>query len=490
MAKAWAEQYNIKMKPITEAQKRFHARNSAKYLFIDNKNGDCTCSSCGEELHLGKTKHKSQFTCPKCKRNLIVQHTWRASKYLEVINWMVIPKAINDHVLCLRYVLAYQKGNAPMEVYEAARMFIDENHVDPECYCGRDKRWYRGKQPYFRHDCILNPNKFECYYAYEYDRNFIKEIDKLDCFKYYSSANDYSKKVIPSQLIYMIHAARINEKLSKIGITDVNVEHRHYFCTHHDRVLPLNHKERSLKKMLGLDQMKFNLLREFPSMNFMFWLQRTEDVNYEQMREANGNTYLYEYVRKNMDRLGVSFGKLARYLEDKNFADYTHYLYLLGELGYNVKDTYYSMPNDFRKADERVTKELEDKKRKIAEEKDMLIKDISNGLRAMPDLKEFLEGSRGLLVYVPESNQELADEGRALHNCLGTYGERIAEGKTLVFFVRKLDNPTAPFVAFEYCNGEVVQCRYDHNEKVEDTEIINFVDAFSNVLRENKVLCA
>ena len=485
MVKAWAEQYNAKMKPITEAQKRFHARKSVKYLFIDNKNGDCTCPSCGKELHLGKIKHKSQLICPKCKKNLIVQHTWRASKYLEVINWMVIPKAINDHVLCLRYVLAYQKGNAPMEVYEAARMFIDENHVDPEYYCGRDKEWHRGKQPYFRHDCILNPNKFECYYAYEYGRNFIKEIDKLDCFKYYSSANDYSKKVIPSQLIYMVHAARINEKLSKIGITDVNAEHRHYFCTHHDRVLPFNYKERSLKKMLGLDQMKFNLLREFPSMNFLFWLRRRQNVNYEQMREAKGDVILYDYVHNKMKEIGVSFGRLARYLEGKNLSEYTHYLYLLGELGYNVKDTYYSMPSDFRKADERVTKELEDKKRKIAEEKDMLIKDISDGIRAMPNLKEFLEGSKGLLVYVPESSEDLVQAGREMHCCLGTYPERIAEGKTLVFFVRKLDNPTAQFVAFEYCNGEVVQCRYAHNKDVKDTQILDFVNRFADALKKS-----
>ena len=483
MAKAWAEQFNAKMKPITEVQKRFHARKSAKYLFIDNKNGDCTCPSCGKELHLGKTKHKQDIECPVCKHKLNIQHTWRASKHLETINWMVIPKAINDHVLCLRYVLAYQKGNAPMEIYEAARMFIDENHVDPEFYCWNGKAWDRGRRSYFRPDTIYMPNRFACYGAYEYPRNFIKEIDKLDCFKYYSAANDYSDNALVSQLDYMIHAARINEKLSKIGIKNVGEEHRYYYRTHRYKFIPFNHKEKSLKKMLGLNQIRFNLLKEFPSWDFMVWLQCHDEVNYEQMREAKGNVQLYKYVREKMESIHVSFGKLARYLEDKNLAEYTHYLYLLGELGYNVKDTYYSMPSDFRKADERVTKELKDKKRKIAEEKDILIKNISDGLRAMPDLKEFLEGSRGLLVYVPESSQELIDEGKALHNCLGSYGERIAEGKTLVFFVRKLDNPTAPFVAFEYCNGEVVQCRYNHNKDVKDTKILEFVNRFADVLR-------
>ena len=111
----------------------------------------------------------------------------------------------------------------------------------------------------------------------------------------------------------------------------------------------------------------------------------------------------------------------------------------------------------------------------------------------MEGLQEFLNGSNGLLVYVPESSEDLIAEGKSMNNCVGTYVDRIAEGKTFVFFVRRLDDPTAPFVDFEYCNGEVIQCRYDHNETAtEDTEqgakIISFVDAFANKLRKNNVL--
>jgi hypothetical protein len=111
----------------------------------------------------------------------------------------------------------------------------------------------------------------------------------------------------------------------------------------------------------------------------------------------------------------------------------------------------------------------------------------------MPDLQEFLGKSKGLLVYVPESARDLVTEGRLLHNCIGNYVDRVAEKKTLVFFVRKLDAPQAPFVAFEYANGEVLQCRYDNNRAVKgDTEegakILNFVEAFAQKLRENHVL--
>lgn len=494
MTKAWAEQFNTLLPPITEAQKQYHAKKSARYLFIDNKNGDCTCPKCGKELHLGRTKHKDMFICPSCSNKLQIQHTWRMSQYLETIEWMAIPKVVNNNVLCLRYVLAYQDRNKPMQVYEAARMFIDERHAEPEYYCLGTKGWGRGKVPYFRRDTFITPNRFWCAYASPYHRNFFKEIDKMNCFKYYSVKENYDDTRLVSQLLYQIRAAKINEMLSKTGMKAIVDEHLYYFVTHQDRIYPLNYKASSLKDILELDQPRFNLLRKYPSQQLMFWLRSHTDVNVKQLEEVDGNTSMYEHAKELVNKIGVSFTKANRFLAGVNYWEYTHYLSNLEKLGYDIKDKYYSLPKDFKAADDRITaeynKKLDEEKIAKLSAKDVLIKKISDGLRQMSGLQEFLSGSNGLLVYIPESVRDLIEEGRNLHNCIGSYVDRISEGKTLVFFVRKLDNPDAPFVAFEYVNGEVVQCRYDHNEKVEDTEIINFVDAFSNVLRENKVLCA
>ena len=498
MVKAWAEQFNTKLKPITKAQKLYHQKISTKYLFItpENKeNGDYTCPKCGKKHHLGKTKHKSEVVCPSCTNKLIVQHTWRMSQYLETIRWMVVPTTVNDHVLCLRYVLAYQDRDKPMVVREAAREYIDEYHVEPELYCnyGNGNGWERGRGTYFRTDSYIMPNRFWCRPAYEYPVNFFEEIDKLDCFKYYSSKIEYQQDSWVSQLGYMIHAARINEKLYKIGMKDIVTEHRYYFCTHGDRVMQLNYKEKSLKKIIGLDQLRFNFLMRYPSFGLWQWLKNNADVNLEWLDEAKGNTSQYTKAVDMVNKIHVSFSKANKYIaevlgEDKYY-DYKHYLSNLEHLGYDIKDTYYSLPKDFEAADMRVTDEYMMKFEKERFEKrkknDGLIKKISDGLRNMPDLKEFLDGSKGLLIYVPESVQDLTTEGRAMHNCIGTYVDRIAEGKTLVFFVRKLDNPTAPFVAFEYCDGKVIQCRYDHNKNVNDTQILDFVNRFADALRKS-----
>ena len=491
--KAWAKQFND-LEPITEEQKRFHARQSAEYIIVNNKEGDCTCPKCGKQLRLGKTKHKSEFVCPECSSKLIIQHAWRASKRLETINWMAIPKVINPHVLCLRYVLAYQNATSTMAVYEAARMFISDKYVDPEFYCLGTHGWSRGRSPYFRTDTYMTPNRFWCRYADPYMPGFFEEIDKLECFKYYSSRNEYDETCIVTQLIYMIHAAKLNEKLAKVGMKNMVDDHREYFCNHGDRCYPANYKANSLKEMLGLDKPKFALLKKFPSWSFWIYLKSHSNVNTGQLEAAKGDVNRYEYVRGTLNKIGVSFNKLNAYLDNVSVAEHRHYLDTLERLGYDLKSTYYTLPKNFAEADERVTDEymqrFDARAYKARQKNDRLIKKISDGLRKMDGLKEFLNGSKGLLVYVPESTKELQAEGRRMNNCIGSYSDRIAEGKTLVFFVRKMDNPTASYVAFEYHNGEVIQCRYDHNRNVVDTEIINFVDAFSNVLRENKVLCA
>lgn len=489
--KAWAQQFNTMLPPITKAQKRYHAKMSEKYLFINNKNGDCTCPKCEKMLHLGKTKHKSVVICPECSKELIVQHTWRMSEYLEVINWMVIPKAIDSHTLCLRFVLAYQKKDGPMEVNEAGRMFIDEYRAEPEYYCiNMHNKWTKGRSPYFRTDSYMTPNRFDCHGAYEYPRNFFKEINKLDCFKYYPAENEYNFRSYVTQLHYTVRSARINEKLIKAGFESIAKYHKNYYMQHGDRTYSLNYKATSLMDMLKLNKSRFKLLKESPSYTTLSFLQSNSNVNEDLFRSVNFDSNKYNKILELAKVVGVTWNKMLAYLNKSeiNCYEYSHYLSVAKELGYDIKDSYYSMPKNFRTADTKITEEhnkkLDEERIAKLSAKDVLIKKVSDGLRQMPGLQEFLNGSNGLLVYIPESAKDLVEEGRAQNNCIGTYVDRIANGKTMVFFVRRLNDPTAPFVDFEYYNGEVVQCRYNHNVAVKDTEIIDFVNRFADVLRK------
>ena len=480
--KAWAIDYNKQLRPITKAQKKYHLMQSAKYIFVHDKDGNATCSCCEQKVNVGHTKHKSEVVCPNCAKKLTVQHTWRMSKYLEVINWLVIPKVIDDYTICLRYILAYARGNNPIDIHEAARLYISEKKKDAEYYwCNSKGEWNKGKGTYFRIPCALVPNKFWCLNATEYMQNFFKEINKLDCFKYYSAEKEYDFHSYSSQLIYMIHAARLNEKLYKVGLDNVANYHRHYFIWHKDTCYKFNNKATNLIDMLMLDRARYNVLKKSDSYQMLCFLQNHPNLNIKNFEMAEYNTLAYETTENLSSKLGVSFAKMYTYLKQFNsYWEYEHYLDTLERLKYDIHDTYYSMPKDFRAAEKRITEEYTRRKN---EKKDALIKKISDGLRAMPNLQEFLQGSNGLLVYVPESSAELIEEGKNQHHCVGTYVDRVAEGKTNIFFVRRLNDPTASFVTMEICKGDIIQIRGEDNKDITDTTVLDFCKRFADALK-------
>lgn len=55
----------------------------------------------------------------------------------------------------------------------------------------------------------------------------------------------------------------------------------------------------------------------------------------------------------------------------------------------------------------------------------------------------------GLLIKVPESAQEIVDEGKALAHCVGGYAERHITGKLDILFLRDASRPDTPMVTIE-----------------------------------------
>ena len=73
--------------------------------------------------------------------------------------------------------------------------------------------------------------------------------------------------------------------------------------------------------------------------------------------------------------------------------------------------------------------------------------------------------NNGLIILCAKSQGELNRESEVLHHCVRTYGERVAEGRTLIYFVRKADETRTPYYTLEIdpLTGIVAQCRGSHN---------------------------
>lgn len=64
-------------------------------------------------------------------------------------------------------------------------------------------------------------------------------------------------------------------------------------------------------------------------------------------------------------------------------------------------------------------------------------------------LRKYAFAADGLLIRPAASQQELTDEGNALHHCVSTYGKKHANGKTAIFFIRRKNTPRKSFYTLE-----------------------------------------
>ena len=82
-------------------------------------------------------------------------------------------------------------------------------------------------------------------------------------------------------------------------------------------------------------------------------------------------------------------------------------------------------------------------------------------------------------VLIAQSPAELVYEGNQLKHCVGKmgYDQRFAREENLIFFIRKVNNITKPFVTVEYSirQKSVLQC-YGYNDKTPKQQVLDFVN--------------
>lgn len=487
----------IKVPCITEFQHEWIRKETARYMFIE-KEGKCTCSCCNKTVEVGRTKHRGKVTCPSCGKELQTIHLWRL-RSLDVIDWVVIPRTLNETTLMLRYVLA-ARHNESVTITELARMVIDFSTNKDYCFENINGEWVKSTRYYFKRvpmGNIWGQRELCCLPAKLYRQTWVRELNKLRNVKIRGNRGFDDKNWEPDFKAYMVYRdAQLYEKLEKVGLSALAEEDMKaimYSClSYRPRHIKYNGKETSLLKMLGINRTALRYLQERPTLEMLSIVRKYDlsPAEFDLVKERN----ISESNLKEIAEYGLK--QTLHYLaKGVDLASWMYYVSLLKRLGYTL-DTVVLYPKNFEEANRIVGAEYEAaEKRRMAKEDEKAnkkMKKIADGLRQATWLREFFEGSEGLQVVVPETAEELRAEGRKnrLDNCLGHYVDNVSGGKTLVFFVRKVENPTAPYVAMEYKDGRIRQCMFKGNHKVTDTKIINFVEAIATRLREHNILAA
>ena len=134
------------------------------------------------------------------------------------------------------------------------------------------------------------------------------------------------------------------------------------------------------------------------------------------------------------------------------------YISFCEELGYDLKNTFVLFPKNLWEAHDEASAEV---LRKREEER-----------------KEQIQR---------EEQMAKAQEGHALRHCVGTYTSRVANGKSIILFIRDVRKMDKAYFTMEVQNGEIIQCRGYQNQNMTET-VAAFVNKYQNQVLKRLML--
>lgn len=102
-------------------------------------------------------------------------------------------------------------------------------------------------------------------------------------------------------------------------------------------------------------------------------------------------------------------------------------------------------------------------------------------------LKKYEYKNEEYSVICPKSYDDLLNEGKKLHHCVASYGEKLVEGKTIIMFVRNNQKLDIPFVTIEIKNigNKFTLCQAKgKNNSNPDDKVLKFLDEYKKVLNK------
>lgn len=460
----------------------------------------CSCTRCGKEYTIGENtlsrvaeelpefslKHKSEGICPECKLPVTYLAAGRGRKYIHEKEFFAV-----FHVV---------EGNLYISCFDVYKQFSDDklehlvfDWIENNRYCVTPNGAQHWKDVYELHNNHWmkhwRPLKSENCSAYYIIVN--EDVVSETFLKYADEAADIDALSHYITYLCMMSNHPNLEYLIKTGFGYIITEK---LRTGRVDGLRLNYRSNNVKKMLGLNKTEMELLENKNCSILKAYISlRKADKNMSEKERAEiaaSHASNCERIVKIMEITGLSLRKTMNYIKKQNeqmntfsnwsiIHDWKDYLDQCNELEYDVSDAAVSMPKNLAAAHERLTKVIKIKADEIAKRK--LEKTYS-----MRKKLEYISRDGKYRIILPESVQQIIDEGKRLNHCVGGYAKRHVNGVLTILFLRTADKPDVPYYTMEVdAKGNIVQCRgfknnYAGNPKPQ--EIKDFENEYQSYL--------
>ena len=464
-----------------------------QYIFYDyQRKGPerAFCTACRHEVSIAAAKHNASGTCPRCKKKITFKSRGKRGRIFDRATVQVLQKA-EGNGLVLRIIKVYRSfadSDIPnhFEIWENARQFIT---LSSSGQCSVDAYYYHYKAGY---DLTPWCNGYRPVFD-RWKYNFTADISGVlyqrnlsDTLKdtpwAYSQLEAFSGIAsfsgVATFLSAYIKRPKI-EHLIKMKLYRL-VSGIIYGGYSYSALQAINFNGENMRAILGIDRPYFPLLRELnPSIDQLHLIRQLLQANHkpstEQIKWFIASKISNADAAKEL-LAHMSVHKLQRYVEQQ-FApedeaalmrvdyykmntlitDYHDYLCMCKELQYDVKNSFILFPRELKAAHDSVAKTLKDKR--TAEHE----KAIAGSFDEWQ--KRYQYQSKELMMIPPHSAKEIVDEGAALHHCVRLYVKNVAEKKSVILFVRSVDEPDKSLCTVEVKDGQVTQARGFDNEE-------------------------
>lgn len=480
------------------------------YIFCYDKEDKqkAVCSACGKEVIIPSSKyHNSECRCPKCNKDLQVKHIWRGVKKLEqeVLSYHYRKSRTDDDVIvCMAVYSHYEYSgaapwkNKPFRIVDAYYVFVPGKgavYAADRCRtyaCGitPDNRIYKwGNEPNIRSMVrlrekqyntmygratidILPPNKYglnnlvkttslkHCWAAYSdviaQWRSFDRYIKLLEYMCRYPKAMEYLAKIGLDEAIFdsvqEMRPSTIGAVFNMRGRTLDKITRRK--LTKADKRFLLEQRADRKADSITIDTFhRWQEIKKYPGGCNVSLQQVMEECRFI----APHHLIALQYVK--LDKL-LKYIKKQKEVSPNCHVDmgiYADYIRSCIKLNADMKSKATLWPKDLIQIHNNQKVEIKALQYAQADNK-------YQKLRRKLE-KQYSFEAMGFMIVIPDRVVDLIREGTEMHNCVGTYINSVADGKTCVVYIRQVDNPEVSFGTMEINKegSRIIQARGKYN---------------------------
>jgi len=449
------------------------------YIFMDKLikgKRHCVCGHCNQEFELDKGERSGDMgTCPKCGITVRYRGAWIKSTIIDKTK-ICITNKVNGQLL-LRWAdvqRVFQNGN---QKYQYSfddyyyNLYILSTFGSPVIYAysyqsnmGYGWNWYRKKngEVNYKKVHVYSNNLTDVFGENYYHVNLGDGL---------RGAGELS---LPG-LLDNLKNIPVAEYLFKLGLTQLAASYVE------------NLRGSSFTDVLGVSKQYLPLYKKFNVTSFEHKVVKTsqtwvDNESFAKLRALRFDGRLDDIIElmdlMSFERFANYFTKQKKETKQKNSSRlliwYKDYISMSKSLGVDLSRKSVRFPKNIETAHNVILESFNKIKRKL--EDDNFIKASKNLYVGM---QEYAKGD--YCIVFPKTRSEFITEGQSLKHCVGgdNYYQNHLKGKRMVFFVRRIEEPSKPFFTMEIDMRELkILQLYGFGDRSASAEVRRFANDF------------